>query len=73
MLASVTSLPVATAIDNQPVEPGRVYIAAPDRHLLLIDGNIRLGEGPRENIVRPSIDPLFCYAALSYGPLSASC
>jgi len=68
VLAGVTSLPVAMAVDKQPVEPGRVYVAAPDRHLLLMNGTIRLGEGPRENMVRPSIDPLFRSAALCYGP-----
>lgn len=67
-LSSVSQLPVAQAIDDQPIETGRVYVAAPDRHLLLIDGTIRLGEGPRENMVRPAIDPLFRSAALSYGP-----
>jgi hypothetical protein len=68
MLASASALPVKQAQDGQPVERGQVYVAAPDRHLLLIDGTVRLGEGPRENMVRPSIDPLFRSAALSYGP-----
>jgi len=67
-LASVSALPVEQAIDGQPIERNRVYVASPDRHLLLIDGTIRLGEGPRENMVRPAIDPLFRSAALSYGP-----
>ncbi len=43
-------------------------MAAPDRHLLLIDSTLRLGVGPRENMARPSIDPMFRSAALSYGP-----
>ncbi|HYW16722.1 MAG TPA: chemotaxis protein CheB [Allosphingosinicella sp.] len=67
MLASASALPVSQAVDRQPIEPGHIYVAAPDRHLLLIDGTIRLGEGPRENMVRPSIDPMFRSAALSYG------
>lgn len=66
-LGTSESLPVAEAIDGQPIERGRVYVAMPDRHLLLIDGTIRLGDGPRENMVRPAIDPLFRSAALSYG------
>jgi len=66
-LATASSLPVSQAVDRQPIEPGRVYVAVPDRHLLLIGGTIRLGEGPRENMVRPSIDPMFRSAALSYG------
>lgn len=61
-------LPVAQAVDRQPIERGRVYVAAPDRHLLLMDGSILLGTGPRENMVRPSIDPFFRSAALTYGP-----
>jgi two-component system chemotaxis response regulator CheB len=67
VLAAKSNLPVSQAVDLQPIEPGHVYVAAPDRHLLLINGTIRLGEGPRENMVRPSIDPMFRSAALSYG------
>ena len=67
VLSTHAALPVAQAIDGQPIEQGRVYVAAPDRHLLLIDSVVRLGVGPRENMVRPSIDPLFRSAALSYG------
>ena len=68
MLAGQSGLPVSQALDGQPIERGHVYVAAPDRHLLLINGTIRLGEGPRENLARPAIDPLFRSAALSYGP-----
>lgn len=68
ILSSRSALPVMQAVDGQPVERGHVYLAAPDRHLLLIDGIIRLGFGPRENMVRPAIDPLFRSAALSFGP-----
>jgi len=68
VLASAGPLPVSPAVDGQPVEKGRVYTAVPDRHLLLVDGIMRLGEGPRENMTRPAIDPLFRSAALAYGP-----
>jgi two-component system chemotaxis response regulator CheB len=52
-----------------PIEPGQVYLAVPDRHLMLDKaGTIRLGSGPRENMSRPSIDALFRSAALAYGP-----
>lgn len=67
-LESAGPLPVSTAADGQPVERGRVYTAVPDRHLLLADGIMRLGDGPRENMSRPAIDPLFRSAALAYGP-----
>jgi two-component system chemotaxis response regulator CheB len=58
---------VVAAVDGQPIERGCVYVAVPDQHLLVVDGTIRLGDGPRENMARPSIDPLFRSAALSYG------
>ncbi|MDP4023541.1 chemotaxis protein CheB [Methylobacterium sp. NEAU 140] len=72
ILATVASaagrLPVSEAVDGMPIEPGRVVIATPDRHLLLTEGRIRLGRGPRENLSRPAIDPLFRSAAAAYGP-----
>lgn len=68
VLELATHLSVTRAIDGQPIEPGHVYVAVPDHHLLVIDGTVRLGNGPRENMTRPAIDPLFRSAALSYGP-----
>jgi two-component system chemotaxis response regulator CheB len=61
-------LPVRQAEDGMSVERGHVYIAAPDHHMLVHGDRIRLGRGPRENMTRPAIDPLFRSAALSYGP-----
>ncbi|RFB85847.1 chemotaxis protein CheB [Rhizobium leguminosarum bv. trifolii] len=68
ILAARSKLPVTQALDGQPIERGHVYIAAPDRHLLLMGETIKCGAGPRENMVRPSIDPMFRSAALSFGP-----
>lgn len=59
-------LPVEPAVDGQPIRKGRVYVAVPDRHLLLIDGHVRLVHGPRENRARPAIDLLFRSAAVAY-------
>jgi two-component system chemotaxis response regulator CheB len=61
-------LPAATAVDGEPIRRGRIYVAAADRHLLVIDGRLRLSRGPTENGHRPAIDPLFRSAARSYGP-----
>jgi two-component system chemotaxis response regulator CheB len=66
--ASPIRLPVENASDGAELRSGRVYLAPPDRHLLVIDGRLKLGTGPRENLVRPAIDPLFRSAALSHGP-----
>lgn len=67
-LSSFSALPVSRAVDGQSFECGHIYAAVPDRHLLLVGGAMRLGEGPRENMTRPAIDPLFRSAALAYGP-----
>lgn len=62
-----SALPITTAKDGEPVRAGHVYIAPADHHLLTIDGTIRLGRGPRENMARPAIDPLFRSVAVNYG------
>ncbi|MGN6489855.1 MAG: chemotaxis protein CheB [Devosia sp.] len=66
--ASAGPLPVRQAENGLQIENGTVYIGAPDHHMLLHDGHIMLGRGPRENLARPAIDPLFRSAALHYGP-----
>jgi two-component system chemotaxis response regulator CheB len=60
-------LPAAHARHGEAIEPGRIYIAPPDRHLLVRAGWIELSRGPRENHCRPAIDPLFRTAARVYG------
>lgn len=67
ILQRVCSLPVAHAIDEEVIEPGRVYIAPPDHHLIVEQGQVRLTRGPKENRFRPSVDVLFRSAALAYG------
>lgn len=54
-----SGIPVTTAVDGEAVERRHVYVAPADHHLLVIDGVIRLGRGPRENLARPAVDPLF--------------
>jgi two-component system chemotaxis response regulator CheB len=66
--SSASALPVRQAENGMKIEPGQVYLGAPDHHLLLSGDNILLGRGPRENMVRPAIDALFRSAALYHGP-----
>ena len=56
----------AHAYDNEPIEPNRIYVAPPDRHLLVEPGRVRVTRGPKENRFRPAVDPLFRSAAYAY-------
>jgi two-component system chemotaxis response regulator CheB len=67
ILTRKSALPVGHAVDRETIRPGRIYVAPPDRHMLLQDGQIRLTRGPRENRSRPAIDPLFRSAAYAFG------
>lgn len=68
ILSSAGPLPAWYARDREPIEPGRIYVAPPDHHLLVgRDARARLDRGPRENGVRPAADPLFRSAALAAG------
>ena len=53
--------------DGAPLEKGVIYIAPPNFHLIVADGFLRVLQGPRENLHRPAVDPLFRSAAASYG------
>src|SRR5262245_32638031 len=61
-------LPATEAADGDKIERGRIYVAAPDFHLLVNRGVVRVVHGPRENRHRPAVDPLFRSAAVAYGP-----
>jgi len=71
ILARAGALPAVTAEDGAAVEGGRVYVAPPDRHLLVEHGHLRLDHGTRTNGHRPAIDPLFRSVANEYGPAGA--
>lgn len=68
LLERSISLAVGFAEDGARFEKGKVYVAPPDQHLIIDRDQIFLSRGPRENRVRPAVDPLFRSAALSHGP-----
>jgi two-component system chemotaxis response regulator CheB len=71
VLTAVTRLPVEIARDGARLQPGHVYVASPDRHLLVEGQRLRLSRGPKECRVRPAIDVLFRSLAIGCGPMAA--
>ncbi len=61
-------LPASHPAEGEVIQPGRIYVAPPDRHLAIDDGHIHLSRNASENGHRPAIDVLFRTAARSYGP-----
>ena len=66
VLAKASRLPIAFAKNGESIKSGCIYLAPPDVHLLLELGRIKVIRGPRENRMRPAIDPLFRTAAVAY-------
>jgi two-component system chemotaxis response regulator CheB len=68
ILRRAGSLPAVHAASREPMREGVIYIAPPDRHMLIRQDTVITTFGPRENNHRPAIDPLFRSAAEIYGP-----
>jgi two-component system chemotaxis response regulator CheB len=68
LLSKIGPYPCEHVADSEPISEAKVYIARPDRHLLIADGRVFSSDAPRENHHRPSIDALFRSAAIAYGP-----
>ncbi|MBB5222837.1 two-component system chemotaxis response regulator CheB [Amaricoccus macauensis] len=67
LLGAAGRLPARHAQNGEALGPGTIYVAPPDKHLLIHNGHLMLRRGPRENLSRPAIDPLFRSAACSFG------
>lgn len=63
IVAPASTLPVGEVGETEPLQPGTVRLAAPDRHLRVVGGDVRQCDAPRHNGVRPSVDVLFTSAA----------
>jgi two-component system chemotaxis response regulator CheB len=67
LLDRVGPLHALSPVDGQAIEPGHIYVGAPDHHLLLRDGKVLMRRGPFENRTRPAVNALFRSAAIHYG------
>ena len=68
LLGRSGALPAEMAVDRREFEPSRIYVAPPDHHLMIDRSYAYLTRGPRENLARPAVDPLFRSAAVVHGP-----
>lgn len=69
LLGTRTALQVKEAEEKDVLQPGSIYLAPPDYHLLLeSNGTLSLDYSEKVNFSRPSIDVTFSSAARLYGP-----
>jgi two-component system chemotaxis response regulator CheB len=68
LLTKAGKLPASHPEDGEPIVSGHIYVAPPDRHLLIAESTVRVLRGPRENGHRPAGDALFRTAARAKGP-----
>ncbi len=69
LLSSRTTLPVKEVEDKEPLQPGTIYIAPPDYHLLVENENMFTLDGSEKvQYSRPSIDVSFESIAQCFGP-----
>ncbi|MBC3361546.1 chemotaxis protein CheB [Pseudomonas sp. SWRI154] len=67
LLTEASSMDIDFAMSEEQIKSGRIYVAPPDRHLLIKRGTLQLSRSAKENHSRPAIDPMFRSAAISYG------
>lgn len=68
LLQTCTTLPLLEAEDKMAIEPGHIYLAPANYHLLVEDHHFALTTDPPVEFARPSINVLFDTAADSCGP-----
>jgi two-component system chemotaxis response regulator CheB len=68
ILGRASRLPVAYALNGEPISAGRIYAAPPDQHLLVSrEGHAVLSRSAKVKCCRPAGDPLMVSAAAAYG------
>lgn len=67
VLAARSRLPVREVLDKDRIEPGTVYLAPPDYHVLVDPDGFSLSADEPVRFARPSIDVSFLSAADAFG------
>lgn len=74
VLGRRSALPVKLAAHEEQAKPGVVYVAPPNRHLLIgAGGTLTLSDSELVHFVRPSVDLLLESAAGAYGSRAIGC
>jgi len=67
VLGRKASLTVVEPVDGERFVRRRIYLAPPDRHMVVADGSIYLRSTPKQHYTRPALDPLFVSLAENFG------
>jgi len=74
VLGRRAKLPVVLATDGERAQPGTIYVAPPNRHLLVeAEAVLVLSSSELVHFLRPSADLLFESVAGAYGPRAIAC
>lgn len=73
-LRSVAAMDVRLGADGMAVEPGVIYLAPGEKHMIIDPASfeLRLIDDPPENYCKPAADPLFRSIAASFGRSAVS-
>jgi two-component system, chemotaxis family, protein-glutamate methylesterase/glutaminase len=66
LLNNLDTLPAKHPEHGERIRKGEIYVAPPDRHMVLAENHIHLSHGPKEGLHRPSINVTFRSAAKIY-------
>ncbi len=71
-LTKATQLSCMEGEDGMIIEPGKVYVAPGDKHMIIVkrDGKhrLKLNQDAPENFCRPSVDPMLRSLVTEFGP-----
>ena len=67
LLGRLGTMSASHAVHGEEIRAGHIFVAPPDHHMTVESGKVCLTKGPRENMARPAIDPMFRSAARTYG------